>query len=74
MRSHPSAHRNIHRFVMRSEGSRRDATSLPRCLMRASAKQRGTPENGLPTEARPGVAYIRIKPKKYISWDYSRED
>ena len=42
-------------------------------LMRASAKQRGTPEDELPTEPRPGVAYIRITPKKYISWDYSRE-
>ena len=42
-------------------------------LMRTSAKQRGTPEAELPTEARPGVAYIRITPKKYISWDYARE-
>ena len=42
-------------------------------LMRESAKQRGTPEDELPTEPRPGVAYIRITPKKYISWDYSRE-
>ena len=42
-------------------------------LMRASAKHRGTPEDELPTEPRPGVAYIRITPKKYISWDYSRE-
>ncbi len=42
-------------------------------LMRASAKHRGTPEADLPTEPRPGIAYIRITPKKYISWDYSRE-
>ena len=42
-------------------------------LMRASAKHRGTPEDELPTEPRPGIAYIRIAPKKYISWDYSRE-
>lgn len=42
-------------------------------LMRASAKHRGTPEAELPTEVRPGVAYIRITPKKYISWDYARE-
>ena len=38
-----------------------------------SSCQRGTPEDDLPAEARPGVAYIRITPKKYISWDYSRE-
>jgi len=42
-------------------------------LTRESAKQRGTPDDQLPTEARPGVAYIRVTPKKYISWDYSRE-
>ena len=42
-------------------------------LTRESAKQRGAPEADLPTEPRPGVAYIRITPKKYISWDYSRE-
>ena len=42
-------------------------------LMRASAKHRGTPEAELPAEVRPGVAYIRITPKKYISWDYARE-
>ncbi len=42
-------------------------------LMREGAKRRGTPDDQLPTEARPGVAYIRIKPRRYISWDYSRE-
>ena len=42
-------------------------------LMRASARHRGKPEDELPTEPRPGIAYIRIVPKKYISWDYSRE-
>ena len=42
-------------------------------LMRASAKHRGTPDDELPTEPRPGVAYIRITPKKYVSCDYSRE-
>lgn len=42
-------------------------------LMREGAKRRGTPDDQLPTEARPGVAYIRISPKRYISWDYSRE-
>ncbi len=42
-------------------------------LMRASAKHRGKPDDELPTEPRPGIAYIRIVPKKYISWDYSRD-
>ncbi len=42
-------------------------------LMREGAKRRGAPDDQLPTEARPGVAYIRIRPQKYISWDYSRD-
>ena len=41
--------------------------------MRVAATRRGTPEQQLPTEVRPGVAYIRILPHRYISWDYSRE-
>ena len=42
-------------------------------LMREGAKRLGMPDDRLPTEARPGVVYIRIRPKKYISWDYSRD-
>lgn len=42
-------------------------------LTREAARQRGTPEEQLPTEARPGVAYIRVRPQRFISWDYSRE-
>lgn len=41
-------------------------------LSREAAKWRGMPETQWPTEARPGAAYIRVEPKKYISWDYSR--
>ena len=41
-------------------------------LMRESTKQRGTPEADLPTEPTPGRAYIRIQPRKFVSWDYSR--
>jgi nitroimidazol reductase NimA-like FMN-containing flavoprotein (pyridoxamine 5'-phosphate oxidase superfamily) len=42
-------------------------------LTREAARQRGTPEEQLPTESRPGVAYIRVRPHRFISWDYSRE-
>ena len=42
-------------------------------LSREAAKWRGTPEAQWPTEARPGAAYIRVEPKKYISWDYARQ-
>ncbi|MSQ40926.1 MAG: hypothetical protein EXR55_04585 [Dehalococcoidia bacterium] len=40
-------------------------------LMREAAKQRGVAEDKLPAEPRPGVAYIRIRPKRLIAWDYS---
>ena len=43
-------------------------------LLREGARQRGTPEDQLPTEPRPNVAYIRIKPRRFISWDYSRDE
>jgi nitroimidazol reductase NimA-like FMN-containing flavoprotein (pyridoxamine 5'-phosphate oxidase superfamily) len=41
-------------------------------LSRAAAAARGVPEAELPTEARPGSAYIRVPREKVISWDYSR--
>ncbi len=43
-------------------------------LLRHSMASRGTPEDKLPTEARPGAAYIRIRPTKVISWDYSKPE
>jgi nitroimidazol reductase NimA-like FMN-containing flavoprotein (pyridoxamine 5'-phosphate oxidase superfamily) len=42
-------------------------------LLRDAARYRGTPEDQLPTEVRPGVAYVRVKPRKVISWDYGKE-
>jgi nitroimidazol reductase NimA-like FMN-containing flavoprotein (pyridoxamine 5'-phosphate oxidase superfamily) len=42
-------------------------------LGREAAKSRNVPEDHLPTEARPGSAYIRVAPTRMISWDYSRE-
>ena len=38
---------------------------------REAAKGRGTPEAELPTEPRPGAAYIRVTPHRLRSWDYS---
>jgi nitroimidazol reductase NimA-like FMN-containing flavoprotein (pyridoxamine 5'-phosphate oxidase superfamily) len=43
-------------------------------LLRASAAARGMPEDQLPTEARPGAAYIEVTPTKVISWDYAKPD
>ena len=40
-------------------------------LMREAWKQRGA-EGDAPAEAPPGTAYIRIVPRRYISWDYSK--
>lgn len=42
-------------------------------LAREAARLRGVPDADLPTEARPGAAYIRVTPRKIISWDYARE-
>jgi nitroimidazol reductase NimA-like FMN-containing flavoprotein (pyridoxamine 5'-phosphate oxidase superfamily) len=41
-------------------------------LMRESARHRGTPEEQLPTEPRPGVTYIRVRPRRFIPWGFSR--
>jgi len=41
-------------------------------LGREAARLRGTPEDQLPTEPRAGAAYIRVVPRRYLSWDYSR--
>lgn len=48
------------------------AEQLP--LLRQSMANRGAPEGQLPTEARPGAAYIRIQPTKVISWDYAKSE
>jgi nitroimidazol reductase NimA-like FMN-containing flavoprotein (pyridoxamine 5'-phosphate oxidase superfamily) len=49
----------------------RDPQSVLR-LMRLAASQRGVPEAELPTEARPGAAYIEVTPVNRISWDYGQ--
>jgi nitroimidazol reductase NimA-like FMN-containing flavoprotein (pyridoxamine 5'-phosphate oxidase superfamily) len=41
-------------------------------LMREAARRRGTADAELPQEARPGVAYIRVRPRRFVSWDYTR--
>lgn len=41
-------------------------------LARAAARLRGTPDADLPTEPRPGAAYIGVRPRRYITWDYAR--
>ena len=40
-------------------------------LAREGARARGVPESDLPTEPRPGAAYIRMTPVRTRSWDYS---
>lgn len=40
-------------------------------LAREGARVRGVPESEWPTEARPGVVYIRVTPERTVSWDYS---
>jgi nitroimidazol reductase NimA-like FMN-containing flavoprotein (pyridoxamine 5'-phosphate oxidase superfamily) len=41
-------------------------------LMRIAARKRGVADAELPTEPRPGAAYIEVRPVKRISWDYGR--
>ena len=39
-------------------------------LMRKGAQARGVADADLPTEARPGAAYIEVETVRRISWDY----
>ena len=43
-------------------------------LSRESARRRGTPESELPAEADPDSAFIEVRPARYISWDYSKQE
>jgi nitroimidazol reductase NimA-like FMN-containing flavoprotein (pyridoxamine 5'-phosphate oxidase superfamily) len=49
-----------------------DAENVLR-LSREAARRRGVADHELPQEPRPGAAYIRVEPKRIISWDYGRE-
>ena len=42
-------------------------------LGREAARVRGVPEDELPTEGRPGAAYIRVPLANITTWDYSRQ-
>jgi hypothetical protein len=41
-------------------------------LMQAAAAARGVAEADLPSEVTPGGAYIRVRPRRFISWDYAK--
>lgn len=41
-------------------------------LAREAARQRGAPEDRLPTQPPAGAAFVRVTPRKMISWDYAR--
>lgn len=41
-------------------------------LMREAARARGIPDDNLPTEPRPGVAYIGVPLARFTSWDYAQ--
>lgn len=41
-------------------------------LWREGARRRGTPDDQLPTEARRGMAYVRVRPRKIASWDNTK--
>lgn len=41
-------------------------------LAREAARQRGTADADLPMQPAPGGAYIRVRPRRLISWDYGK--
>jgi PPOX class probable F420-dependent enzyme len=41
-------------------------------LMRAAAAARGVAEDDLPSEVSPDGAYIRVRPRRFVSWDYAK--
>jgi hypothetical protein len=43
-------------------------------LLREGSRRRGVAEDQLPTEARPGAAYIRVQRRRVISWDYGKSE
>jgi nitroimidazol reductase NimA-like FMN-containing flavoprotein (pyridoxamine 5'-phosphate oxidase superfamily) len=49
-----------------------DAETVLR-LRREAARLRGVPDAELPQEAPEGIAYIKVEPRRVISWDYGRD-
>lgn len=39
-------------------------------LSREAARQRGVPEDQLPAAARPGAAFVRVRPRQTITWHF----
>jgi hypothetical protein len=64
---------DIKGLLIQADGSVVSEPSEVLPLLRESMRQRGVAESELPVEARPGVAYIKITPRRYVSWDYSRD-
>ncbi len=42
-------------------------------LSREAARLRGEPHAQWPQQPRPGAAYIRVQPRRIVSWDYGRD-
>ena len=49
-----------------------DAENVLR-LRREAARLRGVPDDELPQDVPAGIAYIKVEPRRVISWDYSRD-
>jgi nitroimidazol reductase NimA-like FMN-containing flavoprotein (pyridoxamine 5'-phosphate oxidase superfamily) len=65
---------NIKGLMIQGEASLVTEPDAVLALMREAGRRRGMKDDQLPTEPRPGVAYIKITPRRYISWDYSRAE
>lgn len=42
-------------------------------LRREAARLRGVPDDALPQDISEGIAYIKVEPRRVISWDYGRD-
>jgi hypothetical protein len=67
-----STMKDIRGLMIQGEGSVITEPAEVLRLGREAARARGVPDHELPTEPSPSAAYIRVVPKKYVSWDYGK--
>ena len=63
---------DIKGVIIQGEGSVVEGDAEVLRLSRESARSRGVPEDQLPSAPSPTAAYIRVAPRKHISWDYAK--
>jgi nitroimidazol reductase NimA-like FMN-containing flavoprotein (pyridoxamine 5'-phosphate oxidase superfamily) len=66
------AMRELRGVLIRGDAEVVDDPAAVLDLSREAMRLRGTAEADLPTEVRPGSAYIRVQPRTITSWDNTR--